>query len=404
MEFIVFMKAGTCPWICRHCDRNGLPNLQKNSDSLVELQETTTKKFNRLENTTLKEIKESNDRQFTKLDQKITVLEQSIDAKIDSKFEDKKEEIKKSLEKSITHTMSEKITKLIEEQMAAAEIPDLSEIESNVTKKLLGSIDKIIDEKLKEINTPNPDVTEANILKILEQKMEERLETAKNEEMTQEKKGRISSMIESMIEEKMKTMTPVPSSSAAKQVSPRTYMKNTVKNVACELKEKEKRMKNIIVYGIQESAAMDQTQRAKEDKAHLLQMLDDKLGITAIPEDIRDNFRLGKNNPNRDQSKPLPLLVTFNSLSMKEDIFKNLHRLRGDKSLSFSNDLTPFEREEHKQMVDEAKTLTKNDQTGAVYRVRGPPWDRRIVKIVTREEVVQNPPIEVGATQEGTPQ
>ena len=49
--------------------------------------------------------------------------------------------------------------------------------------------------------------------------------------------------------------------------------------------------------------------------------------------------------------------------------------------------MTPLEREENRKMVAEANEQTKNDKTGTVYRVRGPPGDRKIVAINRTREL-----------------
>ena len=53
---------------------------------------------------------------------------------------------------------------------------------------------------------------------------------------------------------------------AAKQVSPTTYMKNTVINVTSELKEKEKRKQNVMVYGLREPVSQNIEAATEEDK------------------------------------------------------------------------------------------------------------------------------------------
>ena len=96
--------------------------------------------------------------------------------------------------------------------------------------------------------------------------------------------------------------------------------------------------------------------------------------------------------------RPAPLLITVKNIKLKDDIFNNVNKLRGDRTISFRYDQTPLEREDHRRLIDKAKTLTKNDQEGVTYRVRGPPWARRIVKVTMQEENIQEPvPINLGA-------
>ena len=71
---------------------------------------------------------------------------------------------------------------------------------------------------------------------------------------------------------------------------------------------------------------------------------------------------------------------------MKEDIFKNTYKLKDSRysKIGIRHDMTPLENENFKKMKSQADA-----QSGKyLYRVRGPPGDRRIVKIERREEVV----------------
>ena len=102
-----------------------------------------------------------------------------------------------------------------------------------------------------------------------------------------------------------------------------------------------------------------------------------RLGIVATEGDIRDIQRLNK-NPTQNRDRPAPILMTVKDIQLKESIFRNAKKLSGDKSISFRYDQTPLEREEYRKQVELAKEKSKNDP-GAIYRVRGPPWDRKLV-------------------------
>jgi len=66
-------------------------------------------------------------------------------------------------------------------------------------------------------------------------------------------------------------------------------------------------------------------------------------------------FRLGR----WSEDKVRPLLVAFRNLEQKESIMSNLRKLKQPidrfKGISISHDLHPKERQEIKQMIDEAK-------------------------------------------------
>ena len=62
---------------------------------------------------------------------------------------------------------------------------------------------------------------------------------------------------------------------------------------------------------------------------------------------------------------------------------RNLHNLRFcDSNISMNHDMTKTEREETKHLVDKAREINKQDRMGEwFYKVRGPPWERKILKI-----------------------
>jgi hypothetical protein len=66
-------------------------------------------------------------------------------------------------------------------------------------------------------------------------------------------------------------------------------------------------------------------------------------------------------------------------------LFKNFHYAKQNQkyeNVSVSNDLTQTEREKEKKLWSEAKRQQISDVSGDyMYKVRGPPWARRIVKI-----------------------
>ena len=381
LDLITFMKS-QC-WICRHCQNSGLPTLKKINDTLSEFQESTNKKFSKLENKTLRDMKVTNETQFAKLEKKITDLEVAVDVKIDRKFDEKKEDMKKEIAESIEESMANKIQdevdRVVEEKLKSYKHPEIESLEQNIMK--------IVEEKLKAIKHPDNKTLENKIAKEVEKRLKshttknlEALETKLQKNQTDE----IKKIVQELTQDTVPSSTTSSSNSSSSQVSPRT----TVKNVTSEMREKEKRLKNIIIHGIPDPKAQDKESRDTEDKKKFLQIIDERLGITATLADIRDSHRLGKNDQRKDPSRPLPLLITVKDLALKDDLFKNTHKLKGTRDLSFGHDLTPLERDEHKKLLDEARELAKNDLTGAQYRVRGPPWDKRIVKLTTQEEIV----------------
>ncbi len=356
-QVLTFMATGAVPYICPHCQRTGLPTLQKITTTLTEFQQKTTSKLNNLEKKTLRSMKECSDKQFTSLENKITDLEKSIDTKIDKKFEDKEQEFKKSIEDSVTLKIQSQIADMLDyDEIANKTAPRVDEIEKKVTSTLLGALDKMVTEKQIELETEAIEKKMTDILK-------DKIDKALTRDTDGDEEDNLSKLIKKLIDQKLeetKSTSATPSSSTIpiEQVSPRTYMKTTVVNVTSELKQKEKRMYNIIVYGLPDSTADTPDGQKKEDIKKFLNIVNNKLEIDAKEDDIKDAYRLNRNTTT-DRSKPPPLLITVKQLTLKEDIFNNVRKLRGEK-LSFVYDLTPLEREEHKRQVDLARQKTKN--------------------------------------------
>ena len=150
--------------------------------------------------------------------------------------------------------------------------PNPEELEDKITKTVLSKLDSLIGEKTVEIN---PEIMEKRITELLEKKVEKAL-SAKQEE---EEEDNLSALIKTLIEQKIKDTNTLPMAAGStphpnEQVSPRSYMRNTVVNVTSELKEKEKRMNNLIVYGIKESRSQDIQERKNHDMTEFLKTID----------------------------------------------------------------------------------------------------------------------------------
>ena len=131
-----------------------------------------------------------------------------------------------------------------------------------------------------------------------------------------------------------------------------------------------------------------------------LDTVNNRLEVEATDDDIKDLYRLNRNNI--DDDRPAPLMITVKDIKLKDEIFKNVRKLRGDKSISFDYDLTPLEREDKKRLIEKAKYMTKNDQEGVMYRVRGPPWAKTIVKVTMKEVITEPIPINLEAIKSPT--
>ena len=87
--------------------------------------------------------------------------------------------------------------------------------------------------------------------------------------------------------------------------------------------------------------------------------------------------------------EPRPLLVQFNELEGKGKIMKKLFRLGEEEvpddfaDISVKHDMTPSERETEKALRKQAREKTTEQREKNVkFVVRGPPWERMIVKMI----------------------
>ena len=145
-----------------------------------------------------------------------------------------------------------------------------------------------------------------------------------------------------------------------------------------ELKEREKRANNIVIFRAKEPASENKNDSVKEDEA-LIQGLLEEIGCGGTnPEQIT---RLGK----KDKDRRRPLRFNVKDTTQKAAIMAALPRL-GEaqepyKSIVVSHDLTPLQREERKKLYSKASEETPPGYKIIVKSEPGPRWDPKIVKL-----------------------
>lgn len=79
-------------------------------------------------------------------------------------------------------------------------------------------------------------------------------------------------------------------------------------------------------------------------------------------------------------------------MEVKKSIFRNIKNLREDTQytdIRVRNDLTQQEREKEKLLKAEAKKKRDNQESGEfMNRFRGPPWNRRIIRINKDQTII----------------
>ncbi|VDI18485.1 Hypothetical predicted protein [Mytilus galloprovincialis] len=154
----------------------------------------------------------------------------------------------------------------------------------------------------------------------------------------------------------------------------------TVTTVLEEINERKTRENNLIIFGITENESENKQERIEHDVENIVQLFKDAK-ITLDIENIRKTQRLGKYDKEKTNR---PLLVHLKSIDSKLTLFRNMHYIRSYpkyQKVNVSNDLTKSEREEEKRLWAEAKKLQENNSGDFLFKVRGPPWARKVVKI-----------------------
>lgn len=162
-----------------------------------------------------------------------------------------------------------------------------------------------------------------------------------------------------------------------------TAPENTVTEVISEINERNSRKNNLVLYGIEEKNSENREERIEHD-TEIVREIAKECGIELDSYPIGKIVRLGKYSKEKNKR---PMLVRCETPNLKIDILRNAHKLKGEeqekkfKEITLSHDMTKTEREEERKMFVEAKNLTKKSQGKEVYKVRGPPGNRRVVPV-----------------------
>ena len=131
-------------------------------------------------------------------------------------------------------------------------------------------------------------------------------------------------------------------------VSKEEVNKNVEDTIHKRLKEKEEwekarrdRMKNIIVYGINDMEGANPLERRTKDTKEIQNLLKEYCEVELMDEDIGKSMHLGK----YDQTKKRPILIAIKTEDKKMEIFQNLHKLRRSlTNISVTHNLTRKQR------------------------------------------------------------
>lgn len=131
-----------------------------------------------------------------------------------------------------------------------------------------------------------------------------------------------------------------------------------------EKEEIQKRCKNVIVFGLNESASDDAGVRFADD----LEAMQSVIGNLQVEHDITKVVRLRKKNEQQD-AKPRPLLVSLRSEEERVELLKKAKNLKdmeegGLNRIFILPDLTPKQRQIRKNLVQELKKRQSEGETG----------------------------------------
>ena len=103
--------------------------------------------------------------------------------------------------------------------------------------------------------------------------------------------------------------------------------------------------------------------------------------------------RFGKRDVGKANTKVMPVKVTCANPEQKRKV-SNLKYVEEDsawnffKKVSVTHDLTKTEKQVNKSKLNEAKLKTANDNEAGkyIYKVCGPPWNRRTVRLLAKRD------------------
>lgn len=227
---------------------------------------------------------------------------------------------------------------------------------------------KELNQKMKTIETSIQKKADITELQKLQQKVEE------NE-----------NKLKGLIENKKEGRTWAEIMETPEKRTVQEVIEKSLKERESEEKERQSRRKNIIIFDLPESKETEPDARKEEDTKKVIGLCKNIINITFDQSMIDRAIRLGKATEGKDR----PLLVSLKEENKKREIFQNLNKIRESgapfNKINISHDLTKKQKEELKEIIEEAQKKEQNDQSGEwMYRVRGPPWNWYIKKIPKR--------------------
>lgn len=271
-----------------------------------------------------------------------------------------------------------------------SDIKDMNDKISNLEVRFNEKIALLSDTITEKLKTELPQQLSENLVN-LENTMNSKIETCNND-----LGGRIDKCLGAIPTEFNRTWSSLFSGNEKKKtessVKPPTNFRALLQDEMQKQKQEEidrdQRTNNIVIYRITESQKSVPEER-KNDDLTFFKSLCSAIGVGE--KKVKNIIRLG---PKKNENVPRPVKVMLENIDDKSEIMKNLAKLKNAeerfKKVSVSHDLTDDQMKVLKERIEYAGELTKNDESGEfLFRVRGPPWNLRIVK-VKRSTIQQN--------------
>ena len=235
------------------------------------------------------------------------------------------------------------------------------------------------------------------------QKMEGRIKTLEIKIESKVNSEEVVEIVKCIVDESEKTNTHANSNTEV--------IEETVNKKVSEIRESTMREKNIIIHGVNEIDSSEPSVRKQNDTkfvTNLAEFLDnDETCIKSVvrigkkktsnkvdvPDDLLngDEILIDGESESSVHTKPRPMKVTFTNTDVKKSFMKQLSKLKDVdesspfKNISISHDMTKNERDQNKAMFEETKRLNTEEKSGKHrHIVRGPPWARKIIRVVAK--------------------
>ena len=149
--------------------------------------------------------------------------------------------------------------------------------------------------------------------------------------------------------------------------------------------ERQNRERNIVIFKLPEPNTNLTTERKTKDLENINKMIDFMYTENEHDVVVEKLIRLEARHKEYQQN-PRPVLVTFTNFQAKKSFLRNSKLLKDSndevhKQVAIANDMTKRDREKELELVNQRREKNLAVVGPWKYVIRGPPGDRKIVKI-----------------------